>query len=401
MKLKKLGLIINPWAGIGGPAGLKGSDGEETVERALEAGIQPQSHKRAAIALQALIPFAGELEIVTFAGDMGEALACELGFTVSVVGAAASGRSTPADTETAAQSIRDAGADLIVFAGGDGTARNMVNALGDTFPVLGIPAGVKMHSACFAISPKASGEVLRRLMSGELVDLHQREVRDIDEKSFREGRVSTRYYGELLVPEEGHFLQAVKNAGREVEELAVADIAAQIVEDIEEQDPQTLYIVGPGSTTLAVLSELGADGTLLGVDLWQDGVMLAADVNAVQIAEAIQQHRSKTQDAPVKILLTAIGGQGHLIGRGNQQLTPDVLRAVGRAQLMVVATKTKITELGGRPLLVDSGDPSLDAAWSGFIPVVTGYRDEILYPLSGDGSGESPAPVTATPAPSA
>ncbi|WP_078083934.1 ATP-NAD kinase family protein [Microbulbifer mangrovi] len=390
MKLKKLGLIINPWAGIGGPAGLKGSDGVETVERALQAGIQPQSHKRAAIALQALTPFASELEIVTFAGDMGETLARELGFTVNVVGAAAAGRSTPADTEAAARSIRAAGADLIVFAGGDGTARNMVNALGDTFPVLGIPAGVKMHSACFAISPKAGGEVLRRLMSGELVDLHQREVRDIDEKSFREGRVSTRYYGELLVPEEGHFLQAVKNAGREVEELAVADIAAQIVEDIEELDPKTLYIVGPGSTTLAVLSELGAEGTLLGVDLWQDGALLATDVNAVQIAEAIQQHRSEAQDAPVKILLTAIGGQGHLIGRGNQQLTPEVLRAVGRAHLMVVATKTKVTELGGRPLLVDSSDPSLDEAWSGFIPVVTGYRDEILYPLSGDGSGESP-----------
>ncbi|WP_226702393.1 ATP-NAD kinase family protein [Microbulbifer elongatus] len=389
MKLKKLGLIINPWAGIGGPAGLKGSDGAETVAQALAAGIEPQSHKRAAIALQALQPFADALEIVTFAGDMGEDLARELGFTVQVVGAATSGRSTPEDSEAAAKAIRSAGADLIVFAGGDGTARNMVNALGDNFPVLGIPAGVKMHSACFAISPKAGGEVLRRLMAGELVDLHQHEVRDIDEKSFREGRVSTRYYGELLVPEEGHFLQAVKNAGREVEELAVADIAAEIIEEIDEQDPQTLYIFGPGSTTLAVLSELGEEGTLLGVDLWKDGSLLAADVNALEIEAAIQRHREDNAEKPVKIILTAIGGQGHLIGRGNQQLSPTVLRAVGREHLMVVATKTKITELGGRPLLIDSGDSSLDEAWSGFIPVVTGYRDEILYPLSGDGSGQA------------
>lgn len=389
MKLKKLGLIINPWAGIGGPAGLKGSDGAETVAQALAAGMEPQSHKRAAIALQALQPFADALEIVTFAGDMGEDLARELGFTVQVVGAAASGRSTPEDSEAAAKAIRSAGADLIVFAGGDGTARNMVNALGDNFPVLGIPAGVKMHSACFAISPKAGGEVLRRLMAGELVDLHQHEVRDIDEKSFREGRVRTRYYGELLVPEEGHFLQAVKNAGREVEELAVADIAAEIIEEIDEQDPQTLYIFGPGSTTLAVLSELGEEGTLLGVDLWQGGSLLAADVNALQIEGAIQRHREGNAEKPVKIILTAIGGQGHLIGRGNQQLSPAVLKAVGREHLMVVATKTKITELGGRPLLIDSGEPSLDEAWSGFIPVVTGYRDEILYPLSGDGSGQA------------
>lgn len=390
MKLKKLGLIINPWAGIGGPAGLKGSDGAETVAQALDAGIEPQSQKRAAIALQALVPFANALEIVTFAGDMGETQAREQGFTVEVVGAAEGDRSTPADSEAAAKAIRAAGADLIVFAGGDGTARNMVNALGDSCPVLGIPAGVKMHSACFAISPKAGGEVLRRLMAGELVDLHQREVRDIDEKSFREGRVSTRYYGELLVPEEGHFLQAVKNAGREVEELAVADIAAEIIEEMAEQDPQTLYIFGPGSTTLAVLSELGGDGTLLGVDLWQGDKLLAADVNAVQIEDAIKSHRSDNRQNPVKIILTAIGGQGHLIGRGNQQLSPAVLKAVGREHLMVVATKTKITELGGRPLLVDSSDPELDETWSGFIPVVTGYRDEILYPLSGDGSGESP-----------
>ncbi|QIL88839.1 ATP-NAD kinase [Microbulbifer sp. SH-1] len=391
MKLKKLGLVINPWAGIGGPAGLKGSDGADTVERALAAGIQPQSHKRVAIALEALKPFTPQLELVTFAGDMGENLARELGFQVVVVGAARHARSTPEDSEAAARTIRDAGADLIVFAGGDGTARNMVNALGDSFPVLGIPAGVKMHSACFAISPRAGGEVLRRLMAGELVDLHQREVRDIDENSFREGRVSTRYYGELLVPEEGHFLQAVKNAGREVEELAVADIAAQVVEEIHHLDPETLYIVGPGSTTLAVLSELGEGGTLLGVDLWCDGNPLAADVSAPQIEEAIASHRATQPHLPVRIILTAIGGQGHLIGRGNQQLSPKVLRAVGRENLIVIATKTKITELGGRPLLIDSGEPSLDEAWSGFVRVITGYRDEILYPLSGDGSGEVPA----------
>ncbi|WP_160153175.1 ATP-NAD kinase family protein [Microbulbifer sp. ALW1] len=387
MKLKKLGLIINPWAGVGGPAGLKGSDGTDTVDRALAAGIQPQSHKRAAIALSQIVPFAAELEIVTFAGDMGEDLARELGFLCTLVGGAAGERSTPEDSESAALAIRASGADLIVFVGGDGTARNMVNALGDGFPVLGIPAGVKMHSACFAISPKAGGEVLRRLMAGELVDLHQREVRDIDEKSFREGRVSTRYYGELLVPEEGHFLQAVKNAGREVEELAVADIAAGIVEEIADLDPDTLYVFGPGSTTLAVLAELGAEGTLLGVDLWRDGTLLAADVNALQVLAAIEEHHRASQ-APVKIILTAIGGQGHLIGRGNQQLSPSVLKAVERENLMVVATKTKITELGGRPLLIDSGEPELDEAWSGFIRVVTGYRDEILYPLSSDGSGE-------------
>ncbi|MFI2810387.1 ATP-NAD kinase family protein [Microbulbifer sp. YPW16] len=374
MKLKKLGLVINPWAGVGGPAGLKGSDGAETVQQALEAGVEPQAQKRAATALVGLADFRDRLEILCFANDMGETVARDAGLSVTVVGEAASEPTTPADSERAAQVIRDSGADLVVFVGGDGTARNMVNALGDDFPVLGIPAGVKMHSACFAISPRAGAEVLRRLMAGQLVDLREREVRDIDEKSFREGRVSTRHYGELLVPEEGHFLQAVKNAGREVEELAVADIAADVVEDL---DPETLYIVGPGSTTLAILDEVGCDGTLLGVDLLLDGALVAEDIGAAEIEAAIEGHQG-----PVKIILTAIGGQGHLIGRGNQQFSPAVLRAVGRDNLIVVATKTKITELGGRPLLVDSGDAGLDEQWSGFIRVITGYRDAILYPLS-------------------
>ncbi|WP_444942213.1 ATP-NAD kinase family protein [Microbulbifer sp. ZKSA004] len=373
-QVKKLGLIINPWAGIGGPAGLKGSDGAETVQRALDAGIEPQANQRAALALEELKPYKDELEILCFAGDMGASTARKLGFSVCEVGVAECSPSSPEDTERAAATIRNNGADLIVFIGGDGTARNIVNALGDNFPVLGIPAGVKMHSACFAISPKAGGEVLRRLMAGQLVDLAEREVRDIDEQSFRSGRVTTRYYGELLVPQEGQFLQAVKNAGREVEELAVADIAAEITEDL---DPQTLYVVGPGSTTLAILSELGCEGTLLGVDLLLDGQLLQLDVSAPQIEQAIADHRG-----PVKIILTAIGGQGHLIGRGNQQLSANVLRRVGRDNLIVVATKTKITELHGRPLLIDSGNPKLDKRWSGFIRVVTGYRDTILYPLS-------------------
>ncbi|MFS1522710.1 ATP-NAD kinase family protein [Microbulbifer sp. 2304DJ12-6] len=373
-QVNKLGLIINPWAGIGGPAGLKGSDGAETVARALALGIKPQSHKRAAIALEALRPHRGQLELLCFSDEMGEDTARALGFSVRTLGAAKSSPSTSADTEQAAVAIRDAGADLIVFIGGDGTARNIVNALGEHFPVLGIPAGVKMHSACFAISPKAGGEVLRRLMAGQLVDLCACEVRDIDEQSFRQGRVRTRYYGELLVPREGHFLQAIKNAGREVEALAVEDIAADILEAL---DPQTLYIVGPGSTTLAILNALGCQGTLLGVDLLQRGTLKQVDVSTPQIEAAIAQHQG-----PINIILTAIGGQGHLLGRGNQQFSPSVLRAVGRDHLMVVATKTKITELGGRPLLVDSGDPELDRQWSGFIRVVTGYRDAILYPLS-------------------
>ncbi|MCH9691138.1 MAG: ATP-NAD kinase family protein [Gammaproteobacteria bacterium] len=374
MQLKKLGLIINPWAGVGGPAGLKGSDGADTLEYALAVGVEPQAQKRAALALRALQPFFDQFEILCFAADMGQTVAQKLGFRVSVVGSYAGEYSTAEDSERAARLIHRAGADLIIFVGGDGTARNMANAVGESLPLLGIPAGVKMHSACFAISPRAGGEILRRLMTAKLVHLQQREVRDIDEQAFRQGRVSTRYYGDLKVPEEGHFLQSVKNAGREVEALAVADIAAEVIEELE---PDTLYIVGPGSTTLALLSELDCVGTLLGVDLLCNNRLLKHDVDTQQIRQAMQQH-----SGAVKIIVTAIGGQGHLFGRGNQQLSPDILTKVGRDNLLVVATKTKITELGGRPLLLDSGEPQLDENWSGFIPVITGYRDTILYPLS-------------------
>ncbi|GMG87007.1 ATP-NAD kinase family protein [Biformimicrobium ophioploci] len=377
--MKKIGLIINPWAGVGGPAGLKGSDGSHTVEQALARGATQRAGARMKTALESLLPFSADIQFVSFAGEMGQALLESMGFRVEVIGRSAAETSCAEDTEKAARVIRDHGVDLLLFAGGDGTARNIYNAIGDDFPVLGIPAGVKMHSGCYAITPAAGGEVLRRLMSGELVDLRSQEVRDIDEQAFRAGKVRTRFYGELLVPEAGQFVQAVKNAGREVEALAVADIAAEIVENMEED---TLYIVGPGSTTFAVMEELGLDGTLLGVDLVRGGELLAADVSAAEIVAQLSE-----QVGPVKIIVTGIGGQGHVLGRGNQQISPEVLRTVGRDNIIVVATKTKVSELQGRPLLLDSGDAQLDEDWSGFIPVITGYRDSILYPVSDGRTG--------------
>ncbi len=225
----------------------------------------------------------------------------------------------------------------------------------------------------FAINPEAASEVLRKLIAGELVDLREQEVRDIDEAAFREGRVRARHYGEMRVPEAGQFVQRVKESGREVEALVLDEIAAEVV---EEMDKETLYIVGPGSTTQAVMAALGLEGTLLGVDLVRGGRLIAADVDAETI-EAALAGTERTE-----ILVTPIGGQGHLFGRGNQQLSPVVLRRVGRDNIQVLATKTKVTELAGRPLLLDTNDPELDRDFSGLIRVITGYRDTILYPVS-------------------
>ncbi len=370
----KLGLIVNPIAGLGGPAGLKGSD-----ELSLEQKAQPhRAPNRAQRALEQLSP-EDPIEIFCYPGEMGELEARAAGFNPTVMPADFKPDHTrAADTVQAAKQMLAAGVDLILFAGGDGTARNIFDTIGCGPAVLGIPAGVKMHSGVYAISPESAGEVLKLLVRHDLVSIAACEVRDIDEAAFRENIVKARYYGELMVPEAGHYVQAVKNGGREVEALVLDDIAAEVIENME---AETMYVVAPGSTTAAVMAHLNLPNTLLGVDVVQDQALVASDVNAAELEALLSKHEGR-----VVIVLTAIGGQGHILGRGNQQISPAVIRRVGRENLCVIASKTKIAELEGRPLLVDTNDCELDQMLSGFVSVITGYRDAIMYPI---GRGES------------
>lgn len=379
----RLGLIVNPMAGIGGSVALKGSDGAEIVAEARQLGAQLRAPDRAARALKTLS--AGiestDVALTTYPGPMGEDIARQCGFVPEVIGEIDPQLTTPEDTESAARAMADKGLDMILFVGGDGTARNICNAVPPGQPVLGIPSGVKMHSGVYAITPEMAGELVCKLVRGDLIDIRLQEVRDIDEEAFRQGKVKARYYGELLVPEEGQFMQHVKSGGREVESLVLEDIAATVIEAMEADD---LYIIGPGSTTRGLMEELGLENTLLGVDLVKNHELLALDVTAIEIEQAIAEVMTKINgmagaNGMTKVVITPIGGQGHLLGRGNQQLTPEVIRRVGRDNLIVIATKTKITELNGRPLLVDSNDPVLDRELSGYIPVITGYRDKIFY----------------------
>lgn len=373
----RLGLIVNPMAGIGGSVALKGSDGAEIVAEARHRGAQLRAPDRAARALKTLS--AGiestDVALITSPGPMGEDIARQCGFAPEVIGEIDPQLTTPEDTESAARAMADRGLDMILFVGGDGTARNICNAVPPGQPVLGIPSGVKMHSGVYAITPEMAGELVCKLVRGDLIDIRPQEVRDIDEEAFRQGKVKARYYGELLVPEEGQFMQHVKSGGREVEFLVLEDIAATVIEEME---ADYLYIIGPGSTTRGLMEELGLENTLLGVDLVKNHELLASDVTAIEIGQAIAEVMAKA-NGMAKVVITPIGGQGHLLGRGNQQLTPEVIRRVGRDNLIVIATKTKITELNGRPLLVDSNDPVLDRELSGYIPVITGYRDKIFY----------------------
>ena len=376
----KLGLIINPYAGLGGSVGLKGSDGDAIRIEALARGAEPRALQRMQRALQIISHLPEKIEVFCFAGDMGETSARASGFTTRVIGAAQQQPSSAQDTCAAATALLQQKVDLILFAGGDGTARLIAHVIGTSQPVLGVPCGVKMHSGVYANSPEAAGEILKQLLTGSLVNIVERDVKDIDEDAFRNGQVRARFYGTLLVPEDSQFLQQVKNAGTERDELAQLDVAQEMIEQLQ---PDTLYLVGPGSTTHLFLQELGVDGSLLGVDVLLNNELIATDVSAAQICTQLDHF-----SGPVKMIITAIGGQGHILGRGNQQFTPDILRRVGKENIHIIAARGKILALNGRPLLVDTNDPELDVAFGGYHPVITGYRETIMYPLGYSAGGE-------------
>ncbi len=369
----KLGLIINPYAGLGGSVGLKGSDGDAIRAEAFARGAEPRALQRMERALQIVVSFKKNLEIVCFAGDMGETSARSSGFTTQVIGAAQQQPSSAQDTCAAASALMQHGVDLILFAGGDGTARLIADVVGTSQPVLGVPCGVKMHSGVYANAPEAAGEILKQLLTGVVVNVVERDVKDIDEDAFRNGQVRARFYGTLLVPEDSQFLQQVKNAGTERDELVQLDVAQEMIEQLQ---ADTLYLVGPGSTTHLFLRELGLDGSLLGIDLLLNNKLIATDVSASQILIQLEQF-----SGPVKMIITAIGGQGHILGRGNQQFTPAILRRIGKENIHIIAARGKILALNGRPLLVDTNDPELDVTFGGYRPVITGYRETIMYPV--------------------
>jgi len=369
--LLTLGLIINPFAGIGGSVGLKGSDGPEVVAEAFARGAEQKSNQRAAIALEVFSSLQDQIRIVTCPDQMGEGLVKQFGFDYELLADIHTGQTSAQDTRHAAQQLLEQQVDIILFAGGDGTARDICAVVEDHIPVLGIPAGVKIHSAVYAVTPKAAGEVIAMLARGELVDIKTNDVRDIDEEAFRNDIVRAKLYGEMRVPQAGQFVQSVKQGGVEVEELVLQDIASDIVQHMEDD---VLYLIGSGKTTKAIMDELYLDNTLLGIDAVLNQQLIQADVGEQQILELLNQY-------PAKVVISIIGGQGHIIGRGNQQLSAKVLKKLGKENLMVISTKAKISDLEGRPLIVDSGDQQLDENFSGTMEIITGYQDRIIYPV--------------------
>lgn len=378
MQKFKLGFLVNPIAGIGGSVALKGSDGDGIAAQAMALGATAKSNVRAKQALSVLSPYLDKITVFTANEDMGESTAKILGFDTKVVYKSADCVTTAQDTESAVQSLIDEGIDILLFAGGDGTARNVCSQVGDSFPVLGIPAGCKIHSGVYAVTPKAAGRVIEKMVTNELVTLTDADVMDIDESLFREGVVKAKRYGEMSVPCELRYVQAVKSGGKESDELVLQDIAADVINQMEEQ----LYVIGSGSTTAFLMEELGLDNTLLGVDLVQEQALIASDITEPQLWQVLENYDDQDGEQPVKLVITLIGGQGHIFGRGNQQLSPRIIRKIGKENIIVIATKTKLAALEQRPLIADTGDQTLDQELSGLMKITTGYNDQVLYPVA-------------------
>ena len=359
---------MNPCAGIGGPAGLKGSDGPAVQARARAQGIESQVCRRVVMALQPLQAALGEIHWVTCSGAMGESALKDLGVEDGEVVYVAPSVTQGLDTQQATRALQAAKLDLLLFAGGDGTARDVLDAAAADQTILGIPCGVKMHSGVFANHPLAVAEIIQDMMAGRLLSAVLGEVRDIDEVAFRTGRVLAKFYGELQIPAALSYIQSTKVGGRESEGLAQQEIAADFVESMQ---PQVTYFMGSGQTVAAIMAALGLPNTLLGVDVICHSAVLQEDVTSLDLLRW-------TTQGPCRIVVTVIGGQGHVFGRGNQQFSPEVIRAVGLPAIDVVATKTKLEGLQRPYVIVDTGDQDLDQTLSGVHRIRTGYNDAVL-----------------------
>lgn len=368
----KLGLIVNPIAGMGGKVGLKGTDGPEILEKARELGAIPESHIKATKALKELLPIKEDLEIITYPGFMGENSAIDAGFKANVIGDKKDDTS-PVDTEQAAKEMINRGVDLLLFAGGDGTARNIFNAVGDKLVVVGIPAGVKIHSGVYANHPRSAGELALAYLKDPELSRKEAEVMDIDEDAFREGIVTAKLFGYMTIPFVRNFLQGQKAGGLETEEAAVDGIAETIIDEMQDD---VYYIIGSGSTLRPIMEKLEIENTLLGIDIIKNKELVASDVNEQEILKIIG-------DDKAKIVVTVIGGQGYVFGRGNQQLSGEVIKKVGKNNIIVAAPKNKLMSIEQGYLLVDTGDEEVNAMFNGYMRVLITYETESVEKIKG------------------
>ena len=370
--MKKLGLIINPISGMGGRVGLKGTDGPQILAKAKKLGAKPQSQDRAVEALAKLAFLKDSIELITYPAQMGADAAFHCGFSPKVIGSETSSNTTAEDTRRAARDMLDLSVDLLLFAGGDGTARDIFSAIEESVVVLGIPAGVKVHSAVYACNPTTAGELAALYLQDKVRTIREAEVMDIDEESYRKGILSARLYGYLRIPFKKRYVQRLKVGSSASEKYYQEAIAFEIKENMSDE---FCYIVGPGTTTRSIMEKMNLESSLLGIDLVYKKKLVGRDLNESELL-------NKVKGKSAKLIVTPIGGQGFIFGRGNQQISPEVIKHVGKENIIIVATKQKINSLYGSPLLVDTGDEATNQQLSDYFKVITGYRETIVYKVT-------------------
>ncbi len=367
----RVGIMVNPDAGLGGRLGFKGSDGRAAEAR--EAGAQDRAGPRMT---QCMIKF-DELiksslnrsnikpEIYTWSGRMGGDWLSDLNF--HSIGKTPH-PTTALNTNDLVNQLIDKEVDVILYAGGDGTTRDIVNALGDKkIPLIGVPGGVKMYSGCFATTPNAAAEVLFSFVIGDLM-ASITEVMDLDEELYLAGEWKVRMYGESLTPASPRFMQGSKQQVERASEEEIIEGLAAHIGDLIETDSDLMVVWGSGGTLRLIGEILGHDLTLLGIDI-QHKDKIYTDLNEKQLIEILEQHTGNKL-----LLLSPMGGQGFLIGRGNLQLSPSVLRLIGINSILGVATPAKLTGLSN--VRIDTGDSELDQELRErkFVKMLQGYR---------------------------
>jgi len=351
-----IGFLVNPVAGMGGSVGLKGTDGK--ADEAQRRGAVPHAQDRAAITLT-ILKDRQDLTFLSCSGEMGEDVLRQCGISGYRIVHTAPGSSTGEDTKEAVRAFVTEGADLILFCGGDGTARDVFAAAGRDVPVLGIPAGVKMYSAVFAVDPAAAAGIL----SGPY-GIADGDVVDVDEEAYRDGTLATRLYGIARVVARAGLTQAAKQVFEEADEERAKDEIARFMAEV--MLPDTVYILGAGTTTEAIARRLGIQKTLLGVDAVLNSSIVAADADEKTLLSLAGKYPG------ARIVVSPIGAQGFILGRGSQQISPEVVKNVGVSRVIVVATPHKLRETPA--LYVDSGDAAIDAGFGESVQVISGYR---------------------------
>ena len=365
--MNRIGFLINPVAGMGGTVGLKGTD--NLYDEAKMRGAVPGSQKRALKTLE-LIREKG-FHFITCSGPMGEDALIEAGIKEFTVIYRTPESSSARDTRKACRRFLEAGVDMVLFCGGDGTARDVYDVVRDTIPILGIPAGVKMYSSVFAVSPRAAADIMKNLSlfqdePNRKTPIRETEVMDVDEEAYRSGEFKTRLYGFAKSPYIPGLVQAAKQLFEEHEEERAKEEISRFLAEVIRGTPDILYILGPGTTTGAIAHQCGSGKTLLGFDALKDCCLVQTDLNEMDMLALLE--REKT----VRLIISVIGAQGSVLGRGTQQVSPAVLRRIGVENIIIVATPHKLKET---PLLFfDTGDQDLDRAFGDHITVISGYR---------------------------